>query len=299
VTEELISTPEPQPEPEAVTPVEDVTTPEPGVSGASSAPVEAPPSALPTMEGPGRYTGRFALVYTGLGVVLAAALTGLIVLVIRPGFHPGPTWSAYKPSGGSPTKVTSEIAQHVGSTYKLGKAGGQLVTVIPSKPEVTSGTQNISIKVVAVRVAPQSNTGIAEYGTDKMEQYTLCGLGAHCSIATGTPSQTRGRLVRREALELALYTFKFNPSIDSVATFLPPPPGQTTTDILYLRKTDVKAELSQPLSKTLPLSPPPLPSSPDVSESKAIDNITEPHLYTYQLVALQTGGAALILDPAD
>jgi len=301
VTEELISTPEPQPEPEAVTPTEDVTTAEPGVAGASSAPaIELPvASVLPTMEGPGRYTGRFALVYTGLGIVLAAALTGLIVLVIRPGFHPAPTWSTFKPPGTNPTKVTTAIASQVASTYKLGPKGGQLVAVIPSTPEVTSGTKNIAINIIAVRKAPQSNTGIATYPTNKMEQYTLCGLGANCSIATGTPSDARGRLVRREALELALYTFKFNPSVDSVATFLPPPPGQTTTDILYLRKDDFKAELSKPLSKTLPLATPPLPSSADASESKTIDKLTEPYLYTYELVALQTGGAALILDPAD
>ena len=31
--------------------------------------------------------------------------------------------------------------------------------------------------------------------------YTLCGLGARCAIATGTPSVSRGRLIRREALE--------------------------------------------------------------------------------------------------
>jgi hypothetical protein len=299
VTEELISTPDPQPEPETVTPASDTTTAEPGVSGAPLTAATAPARELPTMEAPGRYTGRFALVYVGLGVVLAAALTGLVVLVIKPGFHPSPSWSTFKPAGGSQTKIISSIANHVASTYKLGTTGGQLVAVIPGKPEVTSGTSNIAINIVAVRRVPQSNTGIATYATNKMEQYTLCGLGAHCSIGTGEPSSERGRLVRREALELALYTFKFDPSVDSVEAFLPPPPGSTTTDILYLRKDEVKAELSQPLSKTLPLVNPPLPSSADSVEAKTIDKLTEPYLYTYQLVALQTGGAALILDPAD
>lgn len=298
MTEELISTPEPQPEPETVTPADEVTVAEP-VPGASFAAVAEPANALPTMQGPGRYTGRFALVYTGLGVVLAAALTGLVVLVIRPGFHPGLPWSTFKPSGGSnSTKVIGSIASHIASTYKLGPAGGQLVAAIPSKPQVTSGTKNIAIDVIAVRQVADSNTGIVEYGTTKMEQFTLCGLGANCSIATGTASSARGRLVRREALELSLYTFKFNPSVDSVATFLPPPPGQTTTDILYLRKDDLKAELGQPLSKTLPLGNPPLPTAADTREAKTIDKLTEPYLYTYSLVALQTGGAALILDPA-
>src|SRR5581483_10408740 len=55
------------------------------------------------------------------------------------------------------------------------------------------------------------------------------GRGSHCSIASGEATPTRGRLVRREALEVALYTFKFAPSIDSVAAFMPPAPGQSTS----------------------------------------------------------------------
>src|SRR2546423_12167647 len=95
-------------------------------------------------------------------------------------------------------------ADHVARRYVLSENGGQLVAVIANKPQVTSGTQNIAIKAVAVRQAPQSNTGIQVYiDTDKLEQYTLCGLGAHCSISTGKATQARGRLVRREALEMA------------------------------------------------------------------------------------------------
>jgi hypothetical protein len=255
-------------------------------------------NALPTMAQPKRYTFRFAFAYTALGVILAAALTGLIVLVIRPGHHAAPAWSSWKPPSGSSSKVTAAIADHVAHRYRLSENGGQLVAVISQKPEVTSGTQNIAIKAVAVRKAPQSNTGIAIYGTNKESDFTLCGLGAHCSIATGQATQTRGRLVRREALELALYTFKFAPGVDSIAAFMPPPPGQTTSSILYLRKDDLKDQLHKPLTKTLPLTTPPLPSAEDKVEQKTIDDLTLPHMFTYELTALQTGGAALILDPA-
>ena len=270
--------------------------PEPLASTAET--VHPTPNVLPTMEAPGRYTGRFALVYTGLGIILAAALTGLIVLVIRPGYHPGPSWSAWKPAGGNnAAQVTAQIAQHVAHNYRLSENGGQLVAAVESAPVVTSGTQNIAIKLVAVRKAPQSDTGIAIFGADNMRNLTLCGLGAHCSIATGEPTQERGRLVRREALEVALYTFKFVPSIDSIAAFMPPPPGQTATAILYLRKDDLKDQLKQPLAKTLPLTTPPLPTDPDLTERSTIDKLTLGHMFTYELTALQTGGAALILDP--
>jgi hypothetical protein len=145
---------------------------------------------------------------------------------------------------------------------------------------------------------PSSNTGIAIYPAAKLVNYTLCGLGQNCSIATGTPSEQRGRLVRREALEAALYTFKFADGVDSVAAFMPPAPGQTATQLLFMRKADFGEQLKQPLSKTLPLTTPPLPTSADRTEAAAIDKLTEPRLYTYGLQALQTGGAVLILDPA-
>jgi hypothetical protein len=262
----------------------------------------SPPSVVPTLvEAPGRYTKRFALVYTTLGTILAASLAGLIILVIRPGHQSAPTWSPdnWKPTSNSATKVTSEIADHIGHRYRLSENGGQLVAMIAQKPPaVTSGTTNIAIKYIAVRKAPQSNTGIAVFPTDKTVDYTLCGLGAHCSIATGQPTQTRGRLVRREALEAALYTFKFAPSIDSIAAFMPPPPGQTTSSILYLRKDDLKDQLHKPLTSTLRLRTPPLPSASDNVEQKTIDKLTLTHMFTYELQALPTGGAVLILDPA-
>ena len=103
--------------------------------------------------------------------------------------------------------------------------------------------------------------------------------------------------MRREALEVALDTFKFVPSIDSIVAFMPPPPGQTTTTLLYLQKSNLKEELSQPLSKTLTLPRPPLPTDPDTSETATIDRLTLPAVYSYQLPQLQDGSALLILDP--
>ena len=286
------SMPEPvTPAPEPAPVVEPAAVPEPAAA-------EPPGSELTLGSAPQRFTGRFAATYTTLGLIGAAAITGLIVLVIRPGHHAAPPWSAWKPPNGNTQKVASAVANYIAHRYLLSENGGQLVAVIAQKPEVTSGTQNIAIKAVAVRKAPQSNTGIAIYSTSKTTDFTLCGLGQHCSIATGEATQTRGRLVRREALELALYTFKFAPSVDSIAAFMPPPPGQTTSSILYLRKDDLKEQLSQPLNKTLPLDTPPLPTAADNIEKATIDKLTLPHMFTFELTALQTGGAALILDPA-
>ena len=50
-------------------------------------------------------------------------------------------------------------------------------------------------------------------------------------------------------------------------------------------------QLHQPLNKTLPLDTPPLPGAPDRTEKATIDKLTLPHEFTYELQALQTGGA--------
>jgi hypothetical protein len=131
--------------------------------------------------------------------------------------------------------------------------------------------------------------------SSKSEMYTLCGLGAGCSIATGQATTTRGRLVRREALEVALYTFKFVPSVDSVIAFMPPPPGAAPTSVVFLQKGNMTQALDLPLHTTLPLSTPPLPTESDSAESATIDQLTP--TFDYQLTALPTGGAAIVLAP--
>jgi hypothetical protein len=245
-----------------------------------------------------RYQGHFLVVYAVLGAILLGAAAAFVVLVIKPGHKAAAPWSTWKPTAGSVSKMTSEIANHVSHEYKLNSKGAQLVAVVPSKPTVTSGTTNISIKAIAIRKAPQSNAGIEVLNSNKSEMYTFCGLGDHCSIASGTPSSERGRLVRREALEVALYTFKFVPSVDSVIAFMPPAPGASTSSLLFLRKENYKDQLSHPLGQTLKLKAPPLPTQADNLEAGTIDQLTLSSIFSYELTALQTGGAALVLDPA-
>jgi hypothetical protein len=247
-----------------------------------------------------RYTGRFIVLYTGLLAILAASIVGLIMLVIQPSRTASPSWSTWKPSGGNVNSVTKQIADHHAARYRTSESGGQLVALIPSGPAITNGNNQIAIKAIAVRKAPQSNQGvrILESTNANTRMYTLCGLGQNCSIEGGTPSATRGRLVRRQALEVALYTFKFAPSIDSVLAFMPPPPGETTASVLLLEKDGLEEQLKQPLGATLPLTRPPLPDDADLAEAATIDRLTLSKLFSYELQPLQTGGAAIILDPA-
>jgi hypothetical protein len=303
VSEELTGMVPEQPTPEepgaAIPPPGDGAAAEGAAAAAVLPAAETKPAVplLPTTPAPKTYRYRFVLAYTLLGAALAAALAGLIVLVIRPGHHAPPPWSTWQPKSGSTANVTKDISDRIAHSYKLNHKT-QLLAVIPSKPKVTSGTNDVAINYIAVRKAPQSNTGILVLNADKSEQYQLCGLGNNCSIDGGQATQTRGRLVRRQALELALYTFKFAPAVDSVVAFMPPPPGQNPSSVIFLQKSDLKDALSQPISKTLPLKKPPLPTDPDAAEAATIDKLTLPHVYTFELTALQGGGAALVLDPA-
>jgi hypothetical protein len=257
-----------------------------------------PPQGLEDPAGRKRYEFRFVGVYATLGAVLVAAIAGFAILVVKPGHKPAAQWSAWQPAASTKAKMTHEIAQHVAHKYKLGAGGGQLVAIVPSPPTVTSGTTSIAIKAIAIRKAPQSNTGIEVLTSTKSEMFNLCGLGEHCSIQGGKPSALRGRLIRREALEVALYTFKFVPAIDSIIAFMPPAPGATTSPVLFLRKENFKQALDRPLAQTLSLPNPPLPTESDDSEATTIDDLTLPSVFSYELTALQTGGAALVLDPA-
>jgi hypothetical protein len=259
------------------------------------------PLALPGLDDPARnkrYQVRFGAVYAALGLVFVAAMAGFVVILAKPGHKPPPPWSAWRPASGTVSQMTSEIADHVSHKYRVSAGGAQLVAVVPSKPTVTSGTTNIAIKAIAIRKTPSSNAGIEVLPSNKSEMFTFCGLGSHCSISTGTATALRGRLVRREALEVALYTFKFVPSIDSVIAFMPPPPNATTASVLFLRKENFAEALGHPLNTTLDRTTPPLPTEADLSEATTIDAMTLDSVFSYSLTALQTGGAAIVLDPA-
>jgi hypothetical protein len=245
-----------------------------------------------------RYSVRFVLLYGALAGIAIAAIVGFVVLVAKPSSTASASgWSDWKPQHGTTAKMTSEIADHVAREYHLNKKGAQLVAVVAGAPTVTSGTHKVSISHIAIRRSPQSDAGIQVVPSGKTWTLEFCGLGSQCSIASGQASETRGRLVRREALEAALYTFKFVPAIDSVVAFMPPPPGQSQSTLLYLQKSQLSKELSQPLRKTLPVQDPPLPTEPDAKESATIDRLTLPAVYSYKLQQLQDASALLVLDP--
>jgi hypothetical protein len=276
--------------------------PEPGAPLTIAAPSPSPAAAGSVGVSPGAgHRSAFLLLYGLLGAALVAAVVGLVLLVIAPRVGSSAPWSKWQPSGSSTAAIENSIASHVGGLYHLSKNGKPLVAVIAEAPVVTSGTTKVDVSEIAIQQksgsggSGSSGSGYAIYPSNNTWMDELCGLGPSCSIAAGQPTNQRGQLVRREALELALYTFKFS-GISSLVTYMPPPMGQPAGEVLYFQKSNYGKELSQPLDQTLAAKTP-LPTQTDTAEKTTIDKLTLPALYSYSLAALQDGSAALVLNP--
>jgi len=235
---------------------------------------------------------RFIFIYGLLGGVLALAVT-LVVIYAGRAIAPAPKWSAWQPSGGG-LGAAKQIADEVGKTYRLPN-GDQLVDVLAKTPSVSPASSS-PIPLHYVAFQGKGAPGPVAISSTNSVSYELCGLGAGCSIATGKASVARGTLVRREILELALYTFKYVGGMKSVIAFMPPPAGTQAQYVIYLQKSDLSAELKQPLDKTLGARVP-LPAAIPAREVHVIDSVTESRVYKFGLAQAPTGDAILVLTP--
>jgi hypothetical protein len=212
------------------------------------------------------------------------------------------SWSAWAPSVDTP-EAAQQIADHVAPQYK-NSDGKQLVAI-------TGGPLKVADLPVHLAIRGAGGGSNVEVVQGSGILYTLCGLGQHCSIATGKPSTQRMLLLRREALELALYTFKYVPGSDNVVVLMPPRPGernislptgkQTTTGnqgtALLFQKKDYEAQLDQQLTATLPEQVPTISQMPSAAEASAVDTLTGQAMFLVSIVQGQDASAYLVLDP--
>ena len=257
--------------------------------------------AQPAQRPPGQptrrpYRHRFSILYVVLAAATAAAVVGTVVAVTHTSVGgSGPAWSAWKPSGGG-LGAAKQIASQVGGTYHL-PSGQQLVDVIAQAPSVSPNAgQAVPIHFVALRGPKGVIDQVYSVDSSNAVAYTLCGGGTACAIASGTPSVARGTLVRREILELALYTFKYVGGIKSVIAYMPPPTGQKATLAVYLQKSDFTDQLKHPLDQTLNAKVP-LPSAITAKEQETIDSATQSRVYTFKLSQAPQGDIVLFLQP--
>jgi hypothetical protein len=255
--------------------------PEP--SRLAPAPVVGPPP------GPSEFRNRFGFLLGGLaGVFIAAALAAAVVIANSGNGNDDaglyPNWSHWQPTDTTIEGGAQQIADHVGVEYTH-PDGEQLVKI-----------DRLDLTGARVLVRPARGAIVDIQGTTVV--YRLDGLGPNHSIIGGTPSATRLKVIHREALELALYTFRYLPDAESVITVLPPSPptekeqqaaaaaaaaaatGQPATPtpakplpVLFYRPGDLKSQLQVPLVQTL------APTAPSTDayagpEADTVDTLT-------------------------
>jgi hypothetical protein len=269
--------------------------PEPPAPG-----IETPPR---TRIVPSQFRNRFGFLLGALaGVVVAVAAVVVIAATRSDGVSDAGlarNWSRWQPPESTVTDGAPEIADHVGAEYKLGD--GSQLTMVKGGP-VALLDPNVK---VALRPAPGTiHTFDAGHGV----LYTLNGLGPAGSMQGGKASKQRLQLLRREALELALYSFRYLKGVDMVVTLLPTIlPGAPTADngtttepqqqALFYRPGDLKPQLQVPLGITMPAQAP-KPEAMGGADAKKVDVLTLDNLFKASFVHGQTGDPYLVLDRA-
>jgi hypothetical protein len=254
----------------------------------------APATEAPAIRAPRPevYGMRFGLAYAALAILLGAAVGVTIVFLGRDGGAPKVAWSDWKPSSSAFTPQAKEIAEHVGRQYRL-PSGRQIVGVVTGQLAV----QNVPVDIIATRTGPTDKDDIDVEAARGSIMFVLCGLGEKCAIDEGEPTAERHLLLRREALELALYAFKYM-NVEKVFAFMPPRKGEDPTSALYFRPKDLKVQLSSPLRRTLTPIASLTPDSFPPDEEDTVNALTESRLFNFSFQQAQSGNAVIILDPA-
>lgn len=231
------------------------------------------------------YAPRFQFLTGALAAIGVAAIVAIVLFAVVPSTRtPDPPWSSWKPASGG-VDGANEIAAHVAPLYK--EKGQQLVKVEANELQVNG---------VPLQIALQAGGEIQIHG-EKGVLYQLCGLGSTCAIAEGKPSTERGLLLRREGLELALYTFRYLEDVKQVVIMIPPAKGKAPTVALYFRRGDVSTEIARPLGTSLAPTPPSVDTVKISPDRPLVDSKTgHPWLFSFDGSSINSR-AYLVLKP--
>ena len=279
---------------------------------AAPAEPEAPEKVVPLLLREEKtYPRRFRSAVFALGILLGAAIAGFILLATHHNTKPAPfavqvTGGGASSFGGWHPTCTVEfgcdrphqIAAYVAPKYEL-PDGKDIVAIISGRPTVpnTDGTA-ADVPIVIERNDHGSRIVYTATDRDNTVQYALCGFGANCTIG-GTPSVERGDLLRRQALELALLTFRYDAAVKSVLTFFPKAAKAAGPSYaLFFRRQDFDLQLSRPLAATLGQQL--VVKAGQLSEALARDigKLTTPRVFKYEYRQTQQGFPILVLTPA-
>jgi hypothetical protein len=266
----------------------------------AAAPEPEAPVAAPRGQAP--FRSRFGFVWGAL-IGIAACAAGTFALLLAAPRDTGPklaeNWSEWQPESTRMVDGAEDIAGHVGLQYKL-DGGEQLVSVRSSSLEL--GGQEIGVAV-------RPSGGDLQFLEGKGLLYILNGLGPNGTIPTGKASKKRGRLLMREALELALYSFRYLDDVTMVAVLLPQTPEQAEknaggaaaapqTNAIFYRPGDLLDQLQVPLARTLSPNTP-RPSTMTKAEAARVDDLTLRNLFLASVQPLEANHNYLVLVEPD
>jgi hypothetical protein len=261
--------------------------------------------------GPSAFRTRFGFVMGALAGCAVAAAVLLVVLISSDskrvsqsaGTDEGlaSNWSPWKPHTSGTIAGAEEIAKEIEGNYKDAKA--KRLTGIKGGPIAL----NTLPAALAIPAPGDRFTIVQGVGV----QYTLAGFGKDGRLQGSKPSKERRRLLRREALELSLYSFRYLPEVTMVVTLLPPAPKVEQVhpkakpakaaaepyqrQALFYRPGDLRKQLRAPLERTMAVEPP-KPDELSRTEGKRIDRLTLPNLFTHRYIQQQDGSIYLVLD---
>jgi hypothetical protein len=268
------------------------------------------------------------LAVTGALVGLGITAIAVAIVILTGATHRSASvaWSQWSPPDGGALGAR-EIADHVAPLYRI-SAVDQLavITVVnlasagaaaAAAQSAANGTGGTASSGLQVAVKPDPSSSAISLLSGNTIAFNLCGIrGANCAIA-GSPSTNRLLLLRREALELALYTFKYVRGAQNVVAILPPGRTQQTSTltrqlptsaartstkpvdiaVLFVHQ-ELQPWLNLPLSDTLPEQfPPTIAEMPASPEAGLVDQITARGLFSEQLQQAQDGSNLIVLDP--
>lgn len=244
------------------------------------------------------YGGRFLVAYLLLALAAAVAVAASVVLLTRDPPE-NVRWSAWQPTGPASAE---EIAAHVAPRYRL-PTGSQMAAVLAGAPSLpVSEDVSLDVTHVAIVTGEGETERIDTYPIgEKAVVYRLCGLGENCALAEGELTDDHVRVLRREALELALYTFTYLKDTETVVVVLPQPPTpETPTAAVLFRQEQLANELQVPLAATLAGADDPAAVVREVTgaEARRIDRLTLTRLFRFEYrLTPDASGFVLVLAP--
>lgn len=277
-------------------------------------PLVQPPPALLRQEK--AYPERFRAAVFAMGLLLGVAIAGFVILAIHHDKQPPPfvqgaapgskAFASVGPKGGWHPVCDVEfgcdrphqIAAYVAPKYRL--PSGTDAVAITSGPPVVSAADGSAVDVPVIVERNERGSRVVYTGQAQSNtvQYNMCGFGTACALG-GTPTIERGDLLRRETLELALLTFKYDTTVDTVLTFFPKPAKATDPAYAFFyHRADYAKELARPLADTLGGQVVLRPGRLTKKQIKTIADITSPRVFKYEYRQSQQAFEILWLTPA-